>query len=307
MILVCGDSTDSVINSLCRQLDDHGYSYRLLDPAAHSNFHIDWIWNGTHPDGYIANSSWRLDLEELTSVFVRYSPEDERLSGRLLSKEPAVVREQCDAAFVALLDCLRCPVVNRPRSTLATRSKPFQTLHIRRCGLPTPRTLITTDPDEARRFYEECGRQVIFKSISRAPSIVTMMDDEDLDRLALLRYGPTQFQEFVPGTNIRVHTVGDKWVATKIDSQAIDYRYPGADHHFVQMEPATLPSDVAAGCLGVARRLQLLFAGIDLKETPKGDYYCFEVNSSPVFDYYELKSGQSIGALLAEFLQDRRC
>jgi glutathione synthase/RimK-type ligase-like ATP-grasp enzyme len=306
MILVCGGSGDPVLGSLCTQLDKHGYVYRLLDPAVYPNdFLIDWTWNGAYPDGYIASPGWKLKLEDIKSVFLRYSPEDERIHQQPPeSKIASAARAEWDAGLLALLDSLPCLVVNRPRATLSTRSKLFQALHIRRCGLLTPRTLVTTDPDEARLFYEECGQRVIFKSISRMPSIVKMMDDEDLDRLPLLRHGPTQFQEFIPGTNVRVHTVGDDWIATRIHSTAVDYRYPGTDRQSVKMEPTSLPSTVATECLGLAQKLRLVFTGIDLKEAPTGEYYCLEVNSSPSFDYYELNGEQRIGALLAGFLQN---
>jgi glutathione synthase/RimK-type ligase-like ATP-grasp enzyme len=306
MILVCGGAADPVLGSLCTQLDNHGYAYRLVDPAVYPNdFRIDWTWRGADPDGYIAGSGWKLKLEDIKSVFLRYSPEDERIYRQPLeSKIASAVRAEWDAGLVSLLDSLPCLVVNRPRSTLSTRSKLFQALHIRRCGLLTPRTLVTTDPDEARQFYEECRQQVIFKSISRMPSIVKMMDAEDLDRLPLLRHGPTQFQEFVSGNDIRVHTVGDDWIATRIHSTAVDYRYPGSGRQCVKMEPTILPSAVAKACLRLARKFRLVFTGIDLKETPGGDYYCFEVNSSPSFDYYELNREQRIASLLAGFLQN---
>ena len=259
MILVCGGSGDPVLGSLCTQLNNHGYAYRLLDPGVYPNdFRIDWTWRGAYPNGYIAGSGWELKLEDIKSVFVRYSPQDERIHRHPESKMASAVRAERDAGLVALLDSLPCLVVNRPRATLSTRSKLFQTLHIRGCGLRTPRTLVTTDPDEARQFYEECGRQVIFKSISRMPSIVKMMDDEDLDRLPLLRHGPTQFQEFVPGTNVRVHTVGDDWIATRIESTAVDYRYPGGNPQSLEMDWTSLPSVVATASARLARKLNLL-------------------------------------------------
>ena len=42
------------------------------------------------------------------------------------------------------------------------------------------------------------------------------------------------------------------------------------------------------------RTFDLLFAGIDLKQTPSGEFYCFEVNPSPGFLYYERHTGQPI-------------
>jgi len=55
------------------------------------------------------------------------------------------------------------------------------------------------------------------------------MDVEHLARLHLLRHSPAQFQAFIPGDNVRVHTVGDQLFATRIHSEAVDYRYAGQD------------------------------------------------------------------------------
>jgi glutathione synthase/RimK-type ligase-like ATP-grasp enzyme len=69
------------------------------------------------------------------------------------------------------------------------------------------------------------------------------------------------------------------------------------------MEPTTLPPAIERACLTIARDLDLLLAGIDLKATPEGDWYCFEVNPSPGFLYYERHSGQPISLALAELLR----
>jgi hypothetical protein len=76
--------------------------------------------------------------------------------------------------------------------------------------------LITNDPEAALRFYSECEGKVVFKSISGVRSIVRLMDKEDLGRLALLENCPTQFQEYVAGDNIRVHVIGERLFAVRI-------------------------------------------------------------------------------------------
>jgi len=123
-----------------------------------------------------------------------------------------------------------------------------------------------------------------------------------MERLSLLRHGPAQFQSFIVGENVRVHTVGDQLFATRVHSEAVDYRYASRDGYSVEMEPATLPPTVAESCLRLARQLDLSMTGIDLKETPGGDYYCFEVNPSPGFLYYEKYGGQPISTALADLL-----
>ena len=63
-----------------------------------------------------------------------------------------------------------------------------------------------------------------------------------------------------------------------------------------------MSDDVALQCLALARDLDLPFAGIDLKITPADEIYCFEVNPSPAYSYYESHTGQPISAALARFL-----
>jgi glutathione synthase/RimK-type ligase-like ATP-grasp enzyme len=306
MILICGGLADTVTELVCARLRDCGYSYRLLDLGTYpAGFKVNWRWQGTCPTGYIASGDWRLDLDELRGVYVRYLGPEGRLQPPNLAPEFAeVVYSECDTGLAALLECLPCTVVNRLTGDASNRSKPYQALCIRRCGLLTPPTLVTSDPEAARQFYEERQGQVIFKSISGVRSIVRGMNVLHLARLPLLQHGPAQFQAYIPGDNVRVHTVGDRWFATRIRSMAIDYRYAERDGFSLQMEPTTLPPAVAAACLRVARQLGLLLAGIDLKETPEGDFYCFEVNPSPAFLYYEQHTHQPISSALAALLHE---
>jgi hypothetical protein len=48
--------------------------------------------------------------------------------------------------------------------------------------------------------------------------------------------------------------------------------------------------------------MNLSIAGIDLRRTPAGEWFCFEVNPSPAFSYYEQVTGQPIGQALALLL-----
>lgn len=306
MILVCGGLADPVTELVCARLENCGYSYRLLDLGVYpTGFWVNWRWERACPTGYIANGDWRLDLGEISAVYVRYLGLEARVRAPDFPPDFAsALHAEWNTGLAALLECLSCPVVNRLPGGMSSHSKPYQALHIHHCGLRTPTTLLTSDPDAVRQFYEECGGQVIYKSISGERSIVRRMNAEHFARLPLLQHGPAQFQEFIPGDNVRVHTVGDRWFATRIRSEAIDYRYARDEGYSLAMEPTTLPPSVAAACLRVARQLGLLLSGIDLKETPEGNYYCFEVNPSPGFLYYEQGTRQPISSALATLLHD---
>lgn len=302
MILVAGGLADSVTELVCARLAERGYAYRLLDlgryPADHR---VTWRWCEGGPEGVIAGRDWSLDLADITGAYVRFLGPEGRLPPTAAPEAEDVLRAEADAGLMALLEDLPCPVVNRVAGGMSNNSKPYQALLLRRAGLRVPPTLVTNDPEAARAFYAMHGA-VIYKSISGVRSIVRRLEPGGLGRLALLRDGPAQFQAYVPGDNVRVHTVGERVFAVRVRSEAVDYRYAHRDGIGVQMEPTALPRAIERACLAVARDLDLLFAGIDLKETPEGEWYCFEVNPCPGFLYYERHSRLPISAALADLL-----
>jgi glutathione synthase/RimK-type ligase-like ATP-grasp enzyme len=306
VILVCGGIADSVTELVCARLNDCGYPYRFLDLGTYpEGYLIKWHWNGTGPHGFIDAPEWKLDLDELTGVYFRF------LGAEARSPVPNVAPEmvppihlEYDAGLMMLLEDLSCPVVNRIDGGMSNNSKVYQALIIRQFGLRTPPTLVTSDPAAARRFYEEYDGKIIYKSLSGIRSIVKRLQPENFERLSLLSNGPAQFQALIPGENVRVHTVGDQLFATRVHSDVVDYRYASREGGEVVMEATTLPDEIAESCLQLAQHLDLLFAGIDLKVTPDGEYYCFEVNPCPGFLYYEKSGGQPISLALANLLRD---
>lgn len=305
MILVCGGLADSVTELVCARLQDCGYPFRLLDLGNYpTGFKIKWHWRGSVPEGSIAGPDWTVDLDELTGVYARFLGADGRLPPPNISPASApAVHHEADTGLMAMLEDLPCAVVNRLGGGMSNNSKAYQALLLRECGLMVPPTLVTNDPAAALQFYEDCGREIIYKSLSGIRSIVRRVETEQLSRFDLLRNGPAQFQSFIPGENVRVHTVGDRLFATRVHTEAVDYRYARRDGQDVSMEPATLPPAIEEACLRVARELDLLLTGIDLKETPEGKYYCFEVNPCPGFIFYERQTGQQISTALVDLLR----
>jgi glutathione synthase/RimK-type ligase-like ATP-grasp enzyme len=109
---------------------------------------------------------------------------------------------------------------------------------------------------------------------------------------------PTQFQEYVEGSDYRVQVLDGVVFAYKISSSGDDYRY-SAD---TTMEEVKLDNDVEERCVRLCRALDLIFAGVDFRRTPDGQWYCFEVNPSPGFTYFEngaRKVARSLATLLA--------
>jgi len=304
VILVCGGIADRVTELVCARLDACGYPYRLLDFGLYpAGYQIEWRWRGRYPEGRIVGPGWTLELSDLSGVYVRYLGPEGRAALPDVAEDlaPALFAEY-DAAFGLLLEDLPCLVVNKLGPGLSNHSKPYQAQLLGHCGIRTPETLVTTDPATARAFYDQHRGDVIYKSLSGVRSIVRRLGPAQLERLPLLAHGPAQFQAFVPGDNVRVHTVGDDLFATRVRSDAVDYRYAKREGAEMAMEAFELPPAVAESCLRASRALGLPLAGIDFKLTPDGDYVCFEVNPSPGFLFYEQYTGQPISAALADLL-----
>src|SRR5690606_12312366 len=183
-------------------------------------------------------------------------------------------------AFRAWTEVTPARVVNRLAAMGSNSSKPYQAGLLKKLGFEVPETLVTTDPEAARGFLE-AHPNAIYKSVSDVRSVVARVTPEHLERLADVAGCPTQFQAYVPGTDVRVHVVGERVFPVRIESRATDYRYPG--EHAVERSITTLPDAIAELCVRAAHELSLPVAGIDLRHTDEGKWCCFEVNPSPAF------------------------
>ena len=306
MILVCGLVADAMVELMCARLSDLGYEYMLFDQLHYpGRYNLSWEVGKDGLRGYLASPERSVDLAELTGVYARYvnyrgGPERSDFS----TSERQMIDAEYQASLMHLLDLLPCTVVNRAKASTSNDSKIYQSFLAESVGLCTPRTLVTTDPDEVKSFYESCGHRVIYKSLSSIRSIVSRLSDADLEeRLSRVRNCPTQFQEVVEGDDIRVHTVNDEVFATQIVSDVSDYRYAGRDGGSLAMRECDLPSPIAEACLQMAHSLGLVLSGIDLRKTPDNQYYCFEINPSPGFIFYERMTGQPISEAVANALR----
>ncbi len=192
-------------------------------------------------------------------------------------------------------------VVNQPRTMHANGSKPLQIQLIGDAGFLVPETLVTSDEAEARAFWRQYGR-VVYKSASGVRSIVQELDECAAVRLGRLAMLPIQFQEFVPGVDVRVHVVGDRCFAAEIVGSGIDYRYSTRHGGEATLTATELTSDLAARCVAVSRQMELPLSGIDLRRRPDGAYVCFEVSPMPAYTYFEAHTGLQIGRALSDLL-----
>ena len=95
----------------------------------------------------------------------------------------------------------------------------------------------------------------------------------------------------------RVHVVGDAVFASEVRSSSDDYRYGPSE-----VLPCGVPEEIVGRSKALAEALALILAGVDLRRTPEGSWYCFEVNPSPGFTFYDRLQGHPIATAVADLL-----
>ena len=302
MILLWGLPEDDPLEAVFRVLQRSGAPVILVDQYEVLDSSLR-LRVACEVGGLLRVGSQEVRLEQISAAYIRPYDSVALLHGRATHPHSSAYRHAMafDACLRAWLEMTPACVVNPMRAMASNNSKPFQATQIQAMGFRIPETLVTTDPEAARAFWERYDR-VVYKSLSGVRSIVSRLSPSHMTRLGDIVWCPTQFQQYVSGTDVRVHIVGDRLFACEILSDADDYRYVGRQGLSVGMRSYDLPSECANRCLELCQAMGLAVAGVDLRRTPDDQWYCFEVNPSPGFTYFQTQTGQAIDQAIAELL-----
>lgn len=281
MILLWGLEEDAPLTQLHHELLRRGAPVFFLDQLQVLECHVS-VEFVPSPQGRIETPAGALELNRVQACYLRpYNfrqfPDLAGCGERSREWQHAMLFEDIVWSWA---EVAACTVLNRPAAMASNNSKPYQSRLIAQSGFHTPETLVTTTAESVRSFHESTG-EVIYKSVSGVRSVVHRLKPERLDSLEDVVWCPTQFQAYVPGTDYRVHVVGDRLFACSIESSADDYRYAPS-----RMQPCSLPDSVARRCLRLSQTLRLPLCGIDLRRTPDDTWFCFEVNPSPAWSCF---------------------
>jgi len=249
----------------------------------------------------------KVDLGHAVSVWWR-RPQMPDLSPIVDENTRAFTQNEWQEAINGLWQLLRVPWMNPPARDEVASRKAYQLKVAAEFGLRIPETIITSDPDEARRFVREHGLgRTVFKTFSCTHAIwreTRLVGKEEFDLLDQVRLAPVIFQEYVPsGADVRVTVVRNKVFAAAIHSQSTDYP---VDFRMslgqARTEAVDLPSALVERLLGFMARLELVYGAIDLRRTPAGEYVFLEINTAGEFLFIEERTGQPITQAVADWL-----
>lgn len=311
MILVVSHAADEHASVVLRELAGMGADARLLDLSSfprRTRLTIAHDQYGQRTARLVGEDAAPIDMDGIRAVWWR-RPQD-------LTVDPAIARpshrlfaySESHEAISGLWQSVDAFWVNHPTRTEVGARKVLQLKLASELALPIPETLVTNDPDEARRFL--AGRPpgtTICKAFSatealwRETRLVTDAERAVIDNVA---FAPVIFQAYVEGgADVRATVVGDEIFAAAI--HAADSSYPvdfRMDMGSARVEPHDLPADVRDGLLALTARLGLAYAAIDLRRTAAGAYVFLEVNPAGQWLFIEQRTGQPISSALARLL-----
>jgi glutathione synthase/RimK-type ligase-like ATP-grasp enzyme len=302
--------TDDVIVML-QEMGHEAIRLNTNDIPLHVAISLAWGNDTANGKGTIAirTNGRVIDREAIRSVWWR-RPNVFPLPLELSEQEREFAREEIDHTLRSLWSSLDCYWISYPEYIRQARWKGQQLQRAAQLGFDVPRTLITTDPEEARAFYHACAGQVVFKVMTDpflgAPKVMqkhpdqpapesymtytTKISEAELSMLDSVRLVPCMFQEYIPKqVELRVTIIGDDIFAAEIHSQAhektqIDWRHYDVD---IPYRKANLPADVAERCFALVKSYHLNFSAMDLILTPDGRYVFIENNPNGQFIFVE--------------------
>jgi glutathione synthase/RimK-type ligase-like ATP-grasp enzyme len=288
VILLWGVPEDPPLAAVRHALDARCAPYVFIDQRAPDVPDYRFMF-GSSLEGHIGE----LDLAEVDAAYIR--PFDYGMLPQHAEGVPALRRFAHH--LTNWFEVAPLLVVNRVSAQASNTSKLYQLRLIAENGFVAPASLATTDTEAVAAFRERYG-SVVYKSLSSVRSIVSRLDDAHSGRLPDIQHCPTLFQQYIGGLDYRVHVVGDRVFAMLLSSDEDDYRYD----HAAERLAVELPDEIPRRCIGLSRALDLPVSGIDLRRGVDGRWYCFEVNPSPGFPYYEPDGESPIASAIADLL-----
>jgi glutathione synthase/RimK-type ligase-like ATP-grasp enzyme len=282
--------------------------------AARSTIRFD----GTGNAGHLTTSRGTVRFDDVQSVWFR-RPVMPKPADRIV--DPSARHFSCVESLAymeGLWKVLDCFWVSRPDRVRTAESKLLQLKVAHQLGFSIPRTLVTSDPDEARDFLAATNK-VVYKPLTQGrleyeegamlvfTNVVRDLHASELERV---KYAPCLFQEYVPKRfEVRVTVFGTKVFATEIHSQATeeakdDWRRSPA--RALPHRAHTLPHKIEAKSVRLVETLGLAFGAIDMVLTPQGDYVFLEINPNGQWAWIEQQTGQPMSRSLVDLLTKGR-
>ena len=320
MILAIGNAGAYEVEAyqlVVRELEKQGEKALLFkqDKCLENDFFTFKLEKGK-PQYFVIINDEEYDLDLFSAIWYMHP----HLPRELLMYEPAEHRAILDRQFLEMRRALwtlyrqNKKWINDPWKMMMVENKICQSFLAIESGFTLPDTIITSDPDVVRRFYDSHDGNIIVKGFASAPTVdqaifTSKLKLEDMEKIDSLRLSPAIFQANVPKAyELRITVAGRKIYPIKIFSQedeetAIDWRRnPKLNDFDVKMEPTTIPKNVEDFIFTFMQKANLRFGCFDMIVTPEGKYIFLEINPNGQWYFVQLRTGIQIAEAIAGLL-----
>jgi len=312
MILVLTNDNDRTADRVVVEIEQRGEAVNRFDTA---EFPCRVTVNAAMQDkfgwrGWIETEHGHIRLDEVKAIYYR-RPTSFTFPESVSNDDFGFASAEARRGFGGLLFSLSSRWINHPSRVADAEFKPTQLRAAVDCGLTVPRTLLTSDPSQARIFCESAERGVVYKPLSAA-NIVTgdgvqliytsRICSKDLDDIDL-SLTMNLLQEWVPKRyDVRVTVIGHRLfgVAVHADSPDayIDWR---SDYDSLVYEPIEVPEHISQGISAYMKRFGLMYGAFDFAATDEC-WYFLECNANGQLGWLEAETGLPITPAIADLL-----
>lgn len=260
------------------------------------NTDITFKWNNNLPCLEFSNP--KITITSESSIWWR-RPQAFYIPNEVSDKQfREFVENECKTTIDGAIEATECLVINDIFSQRRANNKIIQLNVAKKVGFTVPETKVTNSVFEALEVSHNNNDKAIYKPLSHAKYHVAdtrLIDQEFIKRNDLLKLTPTIIQQFIPAEyDLRINVVGNSVFATRIltkeKANLIDWRI-ALD---IPMERILIEESLKQKCLALTKELNLFSGAIDLRVTPNGETYFFEINPSGQFLFCEIDESLDI-------------
>jgi len=298
MLLILTSDKDLTADFLIVELINRDLPYFRLNAEELATAKYTFALTQADVRRVLSVGSRTLDLNKVTAVWYR----------RVIQPGPIPALSPGERIFVAgELRHLAMGLVLNPDaiwvnpidSVFVAEHKLYQLQIARQLGFTVPRTLVSGDPLELRKFSAENAAGTICKPIfhgmffdeTSSYSVYTRRVIPDSINPDSVKSCPVLLQEEIPRcADVRATFIGSKCFVADIkgDSSIVDWRDPDVS---VDYSESSLSADQEGMCRAMLAKLGLQYGAFDFLRTPDGELVFLEINPTGEWAWLEDRLG----------------
>nr|WP_168720422.1 ATP-grasp ribosomal peptide maturase [Streptomyces sp. SAT1]ANO42199.1 hypothetical protein A8713_033630 [Streptomyces sp. SAT1] len=309
-VLVLTNPYDVTADVVLRLLAERRVPVVRLDPGTdlHAGASLTAVYHAGEQRGTLRTASREIDTTRIRSVWVR-RPSPYEGPPELSGQDRRFAAEQALWGAGGVLASLPgAHHVNHPWNNRAAEFKPAQLSTAQRCGFLVPSTVITDDPQEARRFAARHPGGVVYKPVWNTPyhvddqpHSVWVREVRAAEITDAVSVCPHMFQAKVDKAfDVRVTAVGDRLFGVRIASPDLDWRYR---QHLMTCTPIEVPASVARAVAAYLAELRLNYGAFDFAVTAADAWHFLECNPNGQWAWQPAQTTAAIAQALTDRLE----